>query len=109
MDTPDSDRTTSTSERSEMGLIAATALVMGSVVGTGVFMLPAAFAPFGPISLAGFALAAIGATTLALTFGALARSPLRGSCGERIRPDIWAERMGRVEGHSVGSAFEVQI
>ena len=84
MDRPDSGSGTSqgpgsegggsgSQNRSEMGLVAATALVMGSVVGTGVFMLPAAFAPFGPISLAGFALAAIGATTLALTFGALAR------------------------------------
>ncbi|MCU0292645.1 MAG: amino acid permease [Thermoanaerobaculaceae bacterium] len=64
---------TGSAERSGMGLIPSTALVMGSVVGTGVFMLPAAFAPFGLIALAGFALAAVGATALALTFGALAR------------------------------------
>lgn len=62
--------------QSLLGLIPATALVMGSVIGTGVFMLPAAFAPYGPISLVGFALAALGAIALALTFGALAhRNP----------------------------------
>ena len=60
-------------ERRGLGLIPATALVMGSVIGTGVFLLPASFAPYGPISLIGFALAAVGAIALALTFGALAR------------------------------------
>lgn len=65
--------TNDSAEHSGMSLISSTALVMGSVVGTGVFLLPAAFAPYGPISLVGFALAALGATALALTFGALAR------------------------------------
>ena len=61
------------SSRSTLGIVPATALVMGSVIGTGVFLLPAAFAPYGPISLVGFGLAAVGAVALALTFGALAR------------------------------------
>lgn len=67
------------SRRNSMGVTAATALVMGSVIGTGVFMLPVSFAAYGPISLIGFALAAVGAISLALTFGALARRlPKRG-------------------------------
>ena len=61
------------SAESVLGLRPATALVMGSVIGTGVFVLPASFAPYGPISLVGFAFAAVGAIALALSFGALAR------------------------------------
>jgi APA family basic amino acid/polyamine antiporter len=34
----------------------ATALVIGSVIGTGVFALPTALAPYGPISLVAFVL-----------------------------------------------------
>lgn len=56
-----------------IGLIPATALVVGSIVGTGIFLLPASFAPYGPISLIAFGLAAIGAVALALMFGALSR------------------------------------
>ncbi len=55
------------------GLPTATALVVGSVIGTGVFALPSALAPYGPISLVAFALVTIGALALALTFGALSR------------------------------------
>jgi len=55
------------------GLPTATALVVGSVIGTGVFALPSALAGFGPISLVAFALVTIGAIALALAFGALNR------------------------------------
>ncbi len=55
------------------GLPTATALVIGSVIGTGVFALPAALAPYGPISLVAFGLVTIGALALALTFGALSK------------------------------------
>ncbi|SCG77372.1 amino acid permease [Micromonospora humi] len=55
------------------GLPTATALVVGSVIGTGVFALPSALAGFGPISLVAFVLATVGAVALALTFGALNR------------------------------------
>ena len=59
--------------RSTFGLPTATALVIGSVIGTGVFALPAALAAYGPISLVAFVLVTIGALALALTFGALSR------------------------------------
>ncbi|QFY07695.1 amino acid permease [Nonomuraea phyllanthi] len=54
------------------GLGTASALVVGSVIGTGVFALPSALAVFGPISLVAFVLVTIGAIALALTFRALA-------------------------------------
>lgn len=55
------------------GLPTATAIVVGSVIGTGVFALPSALAPYGPISLVAFVLVTVGALALALTFGALSR------------------------------------
>jgi len=55
------------------GLPTATALVVGSVIGTGVFALPSALAGFGPISLVAFVLVTVGAIALALTFGTLNR------------------------------------
>ncbi|MBJ7287921.1 amino acid permease [Williamsia sp.] len=55
------------------GLPTATALVVGSVIGTGVFALPSALAAYGPISLVAFIFVTIGAVALALTFGALSK------------------------------------
>ncbi|WCN05991.1 amino acid permease [Streptomyces sp. M92] len=52
---------------------AATALVIGSIIGTGVFALPSALAPYGPISLVAFAAVTVGALALAMTFGALSK------------------------------------
>jgi APA family basic amino acid/polyamine antiporter len=54
------------------GVGTASALVAGSVIGTGVFALPSALAVFGPISLVAFVLVTIGAVALALVFRGLA-------------------------------------
>lgn len=51
------------------GLPTATALVVGSIIGTGVFALPSALAPYGPSSLLAFVLVTVGALALALVFG----------------------------------------
>ncbi|MFD1659248.1 APC family permease [Streptomyces caeni] len=56
-----------------LGLPAASALVIGSIIGTGVFALPAALAPYGPVSLVAFGAVTLGALALALTFGSLSR------------------------------------
>ncbi|WPP33462.1 amino acid permease [Streptomyces sp. CL7] len=61
------------SAASSLGLPAATALVIGSIIGTGVFALPSALAPYGPISLVAFAAVTLGALALAMTFGALSK------------------------------------
>ena len=37
-----------------LGLWSATALVVGSMIGSGVFLLPAALAPYGGVSLIGW-------------------------------------------------------
>ncbi|MGW1622506.1 APC family permease [Streptomyces sp. NPDC002172] len=46
--------------------------MIGSVIGTGVFALPSALAPYGPIALVAFGVVTVGALALALTFGSLA-------------------------------------
>jgi APA family basic amino acid/polyamine antiporter len=60
-------------EGHQFGLPAASALVVGSVIGTGVFALPSSLASYGPISLVAFVLVTLGAIALALAFKALNR------------------------------------
>ncbi|MFI7383614.1 amino acid permease [Streptomyces sp. NPDC049813] len=61
------------------GLPVATALVMGNIIGGGIFLLPASVAPYGTISLVAFGVLTLGAIALALVFGRLAhRHPRTG-------------------------------
>jgi basic amino acid/polyamine antiporter, APA family len=64
---------TAKTEDSRFGLPAAIALIMGSIIGVGVFNLPTSLAPYGPITLVSLALTTIGAVVLAVLFGALSR------------------------------------
>jgi basic amino acid/polyamine antiporter, APA family len=59
--------------RGSLGLGAATALIVGSIIGVGIFNLPASLAGYGPISLFAMALTTIGALALALMFASLSR------------------------------------
>jgi len=54
-----------------LGLWSATALVVGSMIGSGAFLLPSALAPYGLASLAGWAVTLCGALLLASTFARL--------------------------------------
>ena len=67
-----SDRAAPGAAGKPLGLWMATALVVGSMIGSGVFMLPAALAPYGAASLTGWAIALCGALLLAATFAKLA-------------------------------------
>lgn len=51
-----------------------TALVVGNMIGSGVFLLPASLAAYGPISLIGWLFTAAGAFLLALVFARLGRA-----------------------------------
>jgi APA family basic amino acid/polyamine antiporter len=59
--------------RGEMGFWTCTALVVGNMVGSGVFLLPASLTPYGGLSLIGWLVSSVGAVLLALTFSRLAR------------------------------------
>jgi APA family basic amino acid/polyamine antiporter len=56
-----------------IGLPSATALVIGSIVGTGVFTMPAVLAGAGTMGIAVLAVIAVGAMLLAVLFGQLAK------------------------------------
>ncbi|RYE06129.1 MAG: amino acid permease [Rickettsiaceae bacterium] len=55
----------------KIGFWSVFALVTGSQIGTGVFMLPASLAPFGKFGLVGWAISSSGAIALALIFAKL--------------------------------------
>lgn len=57
----------------QLGLSQSTALIIGSIIGVGVFSLPYSLASYGPISLVAMGLASIGAIAFALLFAALSR------------------------------------
>jgi APA family basic amino acid/polyamine antiporter len=56
-----------------LGYPQAVALVMGSIIGVGIFNLPSSLAGYGPISLVSMALTTVGALALALLFAGLSR------------------------------------
>jgi len=56
-----------------LGLTSATGLVIGSIIGTGVFTMPAVLAGAGTSSLLVLAVIAVGAMLLAVLFGQLTR------------------------------------
>lgn len=56
-----------------LGLLACTALVVGNMIGSGIFLLPASLAAFGPIALGGWLLTSAGALILAIIFGRLSQ------------------------------------
>ena len=55
------------------GLGVATALIVGSIIGTGIFNLPSSLAGYGPITIVSMALTTVGALALAILFASLSR------------------------------------
>ncbi len=91
--------------KKSLGLWSCTALVMGNMIGSGIFLLPAALAEFGGISLAGWLVTAAGAWVLALMFAGLARSA--NSAGG---PYAWSRQgMGDFAGFLVAWGFWISL
>ncbi|WP_371226667.1 amino acid permease [Pseudomonas sp. QE6] len=59
--------------KGSMGFWSCTALVVGNMVGSGVFLLPSSLAAYGGLSLFGWLVSTTGAVLLAFTFARLAR------------------------------------
>jgi len=84
----------------QLGLGMATALVVGNTIGMGIFMQPAALAPFGLNALTGWIAVILGCVCLAITFAALARKLpqadgpfgyVRSTLGESLAfPVLWS-------------------
>jgi len=61
------------SGKQSLGIWMTTALVIGNMIGAGIFMMPAALAGFGGISILGWVVSAAGALVLARVFSALTK------------------------------------
>ncbi len=60
-----------------LGVPGATALIIGGVVGTGVFTLPASLAPYGMIAIVALLLVTVGAICVGLVFARMSRTIAR--------------------------------
>ncbi len=60
-------------DRRKLGWGLAALLVAGNMIGSGIYLLPVALAPFGSSSLIGWVLVSLGALALAAVFGGLSR------------------------------------
>jgi basic amino acid/polyamine antiporter, APA family len=88
-----------------IGFWTAVALVMGNMIGSGVFLLPASLAPYGGLALGGWAFSTIGAVLLALVFARLARfNPATGGLYAYTR-----EAFGEVPGFLVAWGYWISV
>ncbi|BCT91312.1 amino acid permease [Lysobacter helvus] len=94
-----------TSSARPLGLWSAIALVVGSMIGSGVFLLPASLAPYGAASLLGWGITLCGAILLALTFCKLsARWPQTGG------PYVYARNgFGDVAGFVIAWSYWISV
>lgn len=79
------------------------ALVTGSQIGSGVFMLPSVLAPYGPYAIAGWIISGLGAITLAMVFALLCQEyPETGG------PHVYVEKaFGKTAGFFTGWTYWV--
>jgi APA family basic amino acid/polyamine antiporter len=70
---PDLTTARAAAGRRELGFWTAVALVVGNMIGSGVFLLPASLASYGGLSLLGWIVSATGSVLLAMVFARLAR------------------------------------
>jgi len=60
-------------KKEKLGIWSSTSLVVGNMVGSGIFLLPASLAIYGTISLFGWIFSSLGAILLAVVFGELSK------------------------------------
>ncbi|NHF58546.1 amino acid permease [Flavobacteriaceae bacterium TP-CH-4] len=65
----------------KLGLWMSTSLVIGNMIGAGVFLMPSALASFGGISIIGWLVSSLGALLLAMVFGKLSTMVINKSGG----------------------------
>ncbi len=88
-----------------LGLWSCTALVVGNMIGSGIYLLPSSLAVFGGISLVGWVFTSAGALVLALLFAGLSRvAPSAGG------PYAWSRQgMGDFAGFLVAWGFWISM
>ncbi|QHS62187.1 amino acid permease [Chitinophaga agri] len=60
-------------DKNKLGLLTSTSLIVGNMIGAGIFLAPAALSSFGSVSLLGWVISAIGCFFLVKIFGNLSR------------------------------------
>lgn len=89
----------------KLGLFAAIALVMGNMIGSGVFLLPASLAPFGWNAVVGWIVTTAGTLVLAFVLASLTRAqPGSGDPGGFV-----AEAFGELAAFLVGWIYWVSV
>lgn len=88
-----------------IGLIICTALVIGNMIGSGIFLLPSSLAQYGGVSILGWAASTVGAIMTALVFVRLSRKfPKQGG------PYRYAyDNFGALAGFSVAWSYWISI
>lgn len=90
----------------KLGLVSGTALVIGNMIGSGIFLLPASLAGFGKWGVVGWGCSAAGAMLLAGLFRSLARIRPSSAGG----PYAYVrEALGEFTGFAVGWGYWVSI
>ncbi len=88
-----------------LGLWTASALVAGSMIGSGAFLLPSTLAPYGAASIVGWAITLCGALLLAATFAKLA-----GRWPESGGPYVFARNaFGQLPGFMVAWSYWISM
>jgi basic amino acid/polyamine antiporter, APA family len=100
-------QTSNTAERPghKLGLFAAIALVMGNMIGSGVFLLPASLAPFGWNAVLGWIVTTAGTLVLAWVLAALTRA----RPGARDPAGFVTEAFGELPAFLVGWIYWVSV
>ncbi len=100
-------QTSNTTERPghKLGLFAVIALVMGNMIGSGVFLLPASLAPFGWNAVLGWIVTTAGTLVLAWVLAALTRA----RPGARDPAGFVTEAFGELPAFLVGWVYWVSV
>ena len=72
------------SDKQQVGLITATSLVVGNMIGAAIYVLPASLAGYGSISILAWVLTALGSIVLAKIFGNFSKIIVQKSGGPYI-------------------------
>ncbi len=92
--------------KKKLGLWTSTSLVIGNMIGAGVFMLPATLATFGGISLIGWLVSSVGALLLARIFSRLSTMLPQGNGG----PYAYTRKaFGDLPGYMVAWSYWVSV
>ena len=87
----------------QLGFWMCLALVVGNMIGSGIFLLPANLAPFGLNAIWGWVITIGGALCLAAVFAALAKAMPEATGPTTMSPRRWARRPPSSSCGAIGS------